>query len=91
MAAMRNRLTLRSAVAIAAAVTLVDGTSAQTLTDPSSQPAQPRPPVATKPHANAHVRSCSEYGAGYVNIPGTETCIKLGGSVTVDSAIGRGR
>jgi hypothetical protein len=91
MAAMRSRLTLRSAVVIAAAVTLGDGASAQTLTDPSPQPAQSRPPIATKPHVNAHVRSCAEYGAGYVNIPSTETCIKFGGSVTVDSAVGRGR
>jgi hypothetical protein len=91
MVAMRNRLTLRSAVAIAAAVMLGDGAGAQTLVDPSSQPAPSRPPLAAKPPASRKVKSCSEYGAGFVNIPGTGACIKTGGFVTVESTNSRGR
>ena len=91
--AMRCRLTLRSAAAIAAAaafVTLGVGAGAQTLTDPS--PAQaPSRPLAAEPHASAKVKSCNAYGAGFVNVPGTDACVKIGGSVTVGSAINRGR
>jgi hypothetical protein len=94
MAAMRCHLMLRSAAAVAAAatlaVTLDDGVRAQTLTEPNPQPAPSRPLVA-KPGTNAKVKSCSAYGAGFVNIPGTETCVKIGGSVSVDAATGRGR
>jgi hypothetical protein len=92
---MRYRLTLRWAAMIAAAVTFTvtigDGAGAQTLTDPGSQLAPSRPPYAAKPRASANVKSCSEYGAGFVKIPGTGGCIKIGGSVTVESATSRGR
>jgi Porin subfamily len=94
MPTMRCHLTFSTAAALAAAamlaVTLDDGARAQTLTDPSPQPALSRPLVA-KPDTNAKVKSCSAYGAGFVNIPGTETCVKIGGSVTVDAATSRGR
>ena len=86
---------LRSAAAIAAAATLAvvmldDGARAQTLTGPNPQPAPSRPLVA-KPDTTVKVKSCSAYGAGFVNIPGTDTCVKIGGSVTVDAATSRGR
>jgi Porin subfamily len=48
-----------------------------------------RPPPAAKPDTSAHVKSCSAYGAGYVNIPGTDTCVKVGGSVTVGGSVWR--
>jgi hypothetical protein len=92
MPTMLSRLMIRSAVAAAAtlAVTLDDGAGAQTLTNPSPQPALSRP-LAAKPDANAKVKSCSAYGAGFVNVPGTEACVKIGGSVTVGAATSRGR
>jgi hypothetical protein len=82
---MRHRLTL-----CAAALSVVIGShaSAQTLTNPNP-PAPSRPPPAAKPDTSAHVKSCSAYGAGYVNIPGTDTCVKVGGSVTVGGSVGR--
>ncbi len=85
-------LTLRSA-AIAAAVmfsiTISNSAHAQTLVDPSSQPPPSQP--AAKLRATTNVRSCSEYGAGFVYFPGTGACIKIGGSVTVESGMSRGR
>jgi hypothetical protein len=36
-------------------------------------------------------KSCSAYGAGFVNVPGTDACIKMGGYVTTEGAINRGR
>jgi hypothetical protein len=96
MLAMRYRLTLRSAAAIAAAaalaVTLGVSAGAQTLTNPNQQQAPSRPPPAqpAQPHASAKMKSCTAYGAGFVNVPGTEACVKIGSSVSVD-AINRGR
>ena len=88
---MRYRLTLcAAAIAVAAALFVVIGSDvgAQTLTNPNP-PAPSRPPPPAKPDTSAHVKSCSAYGAGYVNIPGTDTCVKVGGSVTVGGSVGR--
>ena len=32
------------------------------------------------------VRACPELGEGYVRVPGTDTCVKVGGSVRVEGA-----
>jgi hypothetical protein len=32
----------------------------------------------------ARAKSCSIYGAGFVNVPGSDACIKIGGSVTIE-------
>jgi hypothetical protein len=58
---------------------------AQTLTQPNPKP-QPLPPtVATKSRPAGHVKACDAYGAGFMNIPGTDACIKVGGGVTVEA------
>jgi len=92
---MRYRLTLRAAAAIAAAATLAatigDGAVAQTLVNPSAPGEPVKPPPAAKPRESEHVKSCSAYGASFVNIPGTGACIKIGGSVTVDTGMSRAR
>ena len=41
-------------------------------------------PVKAKPIE--YVRICSLYGAGFWYIPGTDTCIKLGGYLRVDTS-----
>jgi hypothetical protein len=84
---------LRSTVIAATAALAVivgDGAGAQTLTDPNP-PAPSRLPPAAKPDTNSRVKSCSAYGAGYVNIPGTDACVKVGGSVTVGGSVNHGR
>jgi hypothetical protein len=43
-------------------------------------------PVKAKPVE--YVRICSLYGAGFYYIPGTDTCIKLGGYLRVETALG---
>jgi hypothetical protein len=30
------------------------------------------------------MKSCSTYGAGFVQIPGSDACVKIGGFVAVD-------
>src|SRR3954471_13759125 len=39
-----------------------------------------------KAKAVEYLRVCSLYGAGFFYIPGTDTCIKLGGYLRVDAA-----
>jgi len=43
-----------------------------------------------KAKAVEYVRICSLYGAGFYYMPGTDTCIKLGGYVRVDMALNGG-
>jgi hypothetical protein len=40
-----------------------------------------------KAKAVEYVRICSLYGAGFFYIPGTDTCIKLGGYLRVDLTV----
>ncbi len=51
--------------------------------------------VSPEPEAVEYVRVCDAYGAGYFYIPGTETCLKIGGYVRYeitggDDVYGRG-
>ena len=45
-------------------------------------------PVKAKPVE--YVKICSIYGAGFFYIPGTDTCIKIGGWVRAEYAFGTG-
>src|SRR3954463_8223436 len=46
--------------------------------------------LPVKAKAVEYVRICSLYGAGFWYIPGTDTCIKLGGYLRVDTTYGGG-
>src|SRR4026208_1404853 len=43
--------------------------------------------LPVKAKAVEYVRICSLYGAGFFYIPGTDTCIKLGGYLRVDTTV----
>ena len=44
--------------------------------------------VAAEPEPMEYVRVCDAFGTGYFYIPGTETCLKVGGKVRFDSQYG---
>src|SRR5262245_11117964 len=46
--------------------------------------------LPVKAKAVEYVRICSLYGAGFFFIPGTDTCIKLGGYLRVDTTFNGG-
>src|ERR1700710_3317157 len=46
--------------------------------------------LPVKAKAVEYVRICSLYGAGFWFIPGTDTCIKLGGYLRVDTTFNGG-
>jgi hypothetical protein len=53
---------------------------AQILTDPSPRPRAP----ATSSQQRKPVKPCPAYGPGFVQVPGSDLCIKIGGSVDVE-------
>ncbi|MBO0755728.1 MAG: porin [Bradyrhizobiaceae bacterium] len=67
-------------VAVIAQVVATGALHAQTLTNPNPQT---RAPATTAPLENKQPKSCPAYGPGFVQIPGTNTCVKIGGSVQV--------
>ncbi|UGV25030.1 porin [Rhodopseudomonas boonkerdii] len=44
--------------------------------------------LPVKAKAVEYVKVCSLYGAGFYYIPGTDTCIKIGGAIRLDTAFG---
>lgn len=44
--------------------------------------------VAAEPEPMEYVRVCDAFGTGYFYIPGTETCLKVGGRVRFDASYG---
>src|SRR4051812_26509694 len=46
--------------------------------------------LPVKAKAVEYVKVCSLYGAGFWYIPGTDTCIRIGGAVRIDTAINGG-
>jgi len=92
MARTARRARLRTAAAattLALAAFSASGVRGQTLTDPNP-PAKWTPPRAVaKAHPAAAQKSCSGYGAGFVRVPGTDACVKVGGWVTVEGSGGR--
>jgi len=56
---------------------------AQTLTEPAPHTARAaKAPGAAK--TGSLTGSCEQYGRGFVPVPGTDLCIKLGGYVTTE-------
>ena len=60
--------------------TLILGSAAGLIAMSGAQAAD----LPVKAKAVEYVRICSLYGAGFFYIPGTDTCIKLGGYLRVD-------
>jgi len=46
--------------------------------------------LPVKAKAVEYVRICSLYGAGFWYIPGTDTCIRIGGAIRIDTALNGG-
>jgi hypothetical protein len=81
--------------AIVALITLSEaagsGVIAQTLVEPNPKPKLSQPPGSAKQQSGLRTKSCSAFGAGFVQLPGTDTCVKVGGFVTTESTVNRGR
>ena len=69
-------MTLNKSVWLGSAAAILSVAAAQAADLPSRKSA----PVE-------YVRVCSAYGAGFFFIPGTDTCLKIGGRVRADYAV----
>ena len=45
--------------------------------------------VVAEPEPMEYVRVCDTYGTGFYYIPGTETCLRVGGYVRYDIGVGQ--
>jgi hypothetical protein len=80
------RVAAFAAVAAGLAIAMSSAAIAQTLTDPNPSTARSQPKAAaTKSHQTGRVKNCSIYGPGFMVMPGTDMCIKVGGGVTVEA------
>jgi hypothetical protein len=50
-----------------------------------NKPKKPEPTVKTERKAQS--RDCSEYGAGFVRVEGTGTCVKVGGYLRLEGGM----
>lgn len=75
---MRNVLLLTAVAALWPASSAVAEPSRQPKSDKSS-PAVRQLPL----HSAGADRSCAMYGAGFVRVDGTQTCVKIGGAVSI--------
>jgi hypothetical protein len=82
--------TIRTAAIVAAGTMLAAAASdvalAQTpRTTPKPQPDLFQTPDATKSAPVKQTKSCSSLGDGFVNVPGSDTCVKAGGYMRMDA------
>ena len=88
MACRTGRSIIHSGFCMAAVALLAimasESVAAQTLTAPNPQPKPFPPPAAGKSPSAERMKSCSAYGAGFVQIPGSDACVKVGGFVTME-------
>lgn len=73
----------RLAALVAATALGVASVYAQTLTNPDPKPVRSLPAPA-KSQAQENAKACPAFGTGFVQLPGTAACVKIGGSVTTD-------
>lgn len=83
---LMHRTATLLAILIVATAPGVMGAAAQTLTDPNPKTTTPPPPAPAKLPANGRAKSCSAFGAGFVQVPGTDACVKIGGFVSTEAS-----
>ena len=82
---------IAAAMTVMVAVVAASGVCAQTLIEPNSKPKLSQPSGPAKSKLVRRTKSCSAFGAGFVQIPGTDTCVKIGGYISTEGAVNTGR
>jgi Porin subfamily len=73
------------AISMMAAVVMAGGVAAQTLTVPKPKTGlMPAPPHSAESHDGERTNACSSFGPGFAQLPGTDACVKIGGTVTIE-------
>jgi hypothetical protein len=77
---LRCRCSLQVTAVFFATVSATITAGAQTVGDPSPKTRTP----ATPSRQSKAMKPCPAYGPGFVQVPGSDLCIKIGGSVQVE-------
>jgi hypothetical protein len=85
------RVVAVTATTVLLAAVVASGAVAQTLTEPKPQTKSSAASVAAKSQPAKRVKSCGIFGAGFVHVPGTDACVKIGGSVSAEGMSSYGR
>jgi hypothetical protein len=64
------------------ALAVVSASSASAQQSRERKPDKPAAGVPLRP-ARTAVNPCAEYGAGFVRVEGSSTCVKIGGAISV--------
>jgi hypothetical protein len=78
-----RKLSLAIAVVLCASSALADSTRPLKLDTPAT--ADKLAPLKGKASSN----SCAAYGPGFVKVEGTDTCVQIGGSISVGAGVRR--
>ncbi len=70
-----------------ALVVLASIAAAEPLNKPKSVHSNPQLPPSKR---TVNANSCAVYGPGFVKLEGTETCVKIGGAVSIGAGISTG-
>ena len=77
------------AIAAVAALTIASAASAQTATTPAPKAQSNWSVPAPKSAPAKRAEPCPAYGEGFVKLPGSDTCVRLGGYVRIEAGVNR--
>jgi hypothetical protein len=77
------------AIAAVAALTIAPGASAQTATTSPPKASSNWSVPAPKSTPAKRTEPCPAYGEGFVKLPGSDTCVRLGGYVRIEAGVNR--
>jgi hypothetical protein len=81
---------MRALLLILISLLATSATAAESLRLPAAEPAQAGKTLPLKGTAGtAKAGSCAAYGRGFHMVEATATCVKIGGSISVDTTIRR--
>ena len=81
---MRKSLLVMIAVVLPAAAAVAEQAR------PQKSGKAPTPGKVLPLKRSSSANACAEYGAGFVKIEGTNTCIKIGGAVSIGAGVSSG-
>jgi hypothetical protein len=81
---------MRATVLLLISLAATSAATAETLRLPPAEPPQAGKTLPLKGASGAaKASSCASYGRGFYMVEATGTCVKIGGSISVDAAVRR--
>ncbi|MBP1092966.1 hypothetical protein [Bradyrhizobium diazoefficiens] len=80
---------MRTQLLILISLLATSAAAAEPLRLPAAEPPQAGKTLPLKGTGGTKAGACASYGRGYHMVEGTGTCVKIGGSISVDAAVRR--